>query len=199
MKIYDISQEVFSCRVYPGDPVPQKQRLSKMEEGELYNLTAFSMCAHNGTHVDAPSHFIADGTGVDQIPLAKTVGEAYVCAFDGEIGAEDAQMILQKAKTTKRILIKGTGVVSEEAAKSFASAGIWLIGSESQSIGDEMAPMAVHKVLLKAGIVLLEGIRLDSVPEGRFLLCAQPLNLQGADGSPCRALLLDIEKGDLTW
>ena len=61
MKIYDISQEVFNCRVYPGDPAPERRRLSSMEDGSLYNLTAFSMCAHNGTHIDAPFHFLKDG------------------------------------------------------------------------------------------------------------------------------------------
>ena len=57
MKVYDISQEVFSCVVYPGDPMPEKEVLRSMTEGELYNLSAFRMCAHNGTHVDAPYHF----------------------------------------------------------------------------------------------------------------------------------------------
>ena len=52
MKIYDISQEVFSCQVYPGDPAPEKKMLSIMENGDLYNLTAFSMCAHNGSYTD---------------------------------------------------------------------------------------------------------------------------------------------------
>ena len=58
MKIYDISQEVFGCQVYAGDPAPEKELLSSMEEGGLYNLTAFRMCAHNGTHIDAPFRFI---------------------------------------------------------------------------------------------------------------------------------------------
>ena len=58
MKIYDISQEVFSCCVYPGDPKPEKKTLWATEKGDLYNLTAFSMCAHNGTHIDAPFHFL---------------------------------------------------------------------------------------------------------------------------------------------
>ena len=61
MKIYDISQEVFSCQVYPDDPAPEKKIIRSMEKGEVYNLTAFSMCAHNGTHIDAPRHFIKDG------------------------------------------------------------------------------------------------------------------------------------------
>ena len=76
MKIYDISQEVFSCGVYPGDPKPEKQTLCAPADGELYNLTAFSMCAHNGTHVDAPYHFLHDGKTVAQLPLETFVGIA---------------------------------------------------------------------------------------------------------------------------
>ena len=61
VKIYDISQEVFNCCVYPGDPAPKGERIVSMEEGERYNLSAFTMCAHNGTHIDAPAHFLKDG------------------------------------------------------------------------------------------------------------------------------------------
>ena len=67
MKLYDITQEVFSCKVFPGDPAPERQVLSDMGQGSLYNLTAFSMCAHNGTHIDAPFHFLKDGKTVDQL------------------------------------------------------------------------------------------------------------------------------------
>lgn len=192
MKIHDISQEVFSCRVYPGDPTPQKQTLSSMDSGALYNLTAFSMCAHNGTHIDAPRHFIADGGAVDETPLESTVGEAFVCAFDGDMDAEGARRVLARAEGIPRILLKGTAVVSPEAAEEFAAAGVRLIASESQSVGDENAPMAVHKILLSAGVALLEGVRLGGVREGRYLLCAQPLKLKGADGAPCRALLIEM-------
>ena len=80
MKIYDISQEVFGCQVYPGDPMPEKKELKSMEKGEVYNLTAFSMCAHNGTHIDAPCHFIKDGKPVDEISLEAFIGMAYVVA-----------------------------------------------------------------------------------------------------------------------
>ena len=78
MKIYDISQEVFNCEVYPDDPAPEKKKLKSMESGEVYNLTAFSMCAHNGTHIDAPSHFIKDGKTVDSLSLESFVGKCYV-------------------------------------------------------------------------------------------------------------------------
>ena len=196
MKIYDISQEVFGCQVYPGDPVPEKKVLSLMEKGELYNLTAFSMCAHNGTHIDAPFHFVKDGKTVDAICLETFVGMAYVAEHHGIVSGDDAIEIMEKAKgqnleVAKRILIKGSAEVSLEAAKVFASSGILLLGNESQTVGPEDAPMAVHQVLLGANVILLEGIRLENVSEGVYFLNAAPLNLFGADGSPCRAILID--------
>lgn len=198
MKIYDISQEIFGCQVYPGDPTPQKRVLSSMEKGDLYNLTSFSMCAHNGTHIDAPFHFIKDGKNVDSIGLDTFIGMAYVAEHNGIVSADDATEMLEKAKkqnsdAAKRILIKGDAEVSAEAAKVFAESNILLLGNESQTVGPENAPMEVHLILLGAGVVLLEGIRLSEVSEGVYFLNAVPLNLSGSDGSPCRAVLISTE------
>ena len=197
MKIYDISQELFSCVVWPGDPAPEKETLYSMDKGDIINLTAFSMCAHNGTHIDAPSHFINHAKNVDQIALSKFIGEAYVADFEGIVTAEDAQEIIDKAnaisrKSAKKILLKGKTTVSLEAAQVFVKIGIDLIGNESQTVGPEEAPMAVHKLLLGAEVVLLEGIRLAHVPEGVYLLNAAPINLAGSEGSPCRAVLIEV-------
>ena len=198
MKIHDISQEVFGCQVYPGDPAPEKKVLNSMEEGDSYNLSAFSMCAHNGTHIDAPFHFIRDGKTVDSIDLDAFVGMAYVAEHQGIVSGDDAAQILKKAKeqdpnAAKRILIKGNAEVSPEAAKVFASSDILLLGNESQTVGPEDAPMEVHLILLGAGVILLEGVRLKDVSEGVYLLNAAPLNLSGADGSPCRAVLINVD------
>ena len=193
MKIYDISQEIFGCRVYPGDPKPEKRMLCSIAQGELYNLTAFSMCAHNGTHIDAPFHFIQDGKTVDAIGLEVFVGTAYVAEHQGIVTGEDAAAILEKAKAqdaAMRILIKGDAEVSLEAAQVFAASGVLLLGNESQTVGPENAPMAVHLALLRENVVLLEGLYLKEVPEGAYFLCAAPLNLSGADGAPCRAVLI---------
>ena len=194
--IYDISQPVFSCSVFPGDSRPEKRRVCSMENGDLYNLTDFSMCAHNGTHVDAPLHFFRDGKGIDRISLDKFIGPAYVACHSGDVTAADAETILDRASAAclnarKKILIKGEATVTLEAAKVFAEAGIDLIGNESQTVGPEDEPMPVHLVLLRAGTVLLEGIRLSDVPEGVFFLNCAPLNLADTDGAPCRAVLLD--------
>ena len=199
MKIYDISQEVFGSQVYAGDPMPGKKLICSMENGSLYNLTAFSMCAHNGTHIDAPYHFIKDGKTVDSIGLDTFVGMAYVAEYRGIVSGTAAAEILEKAKkqspeAAKRILIKGDAEVSSEAAEVFADSGILLLGNESQTVGPEAAPMKVHIILLEAGIVLLEGIRLAEVVEGIYFLNAAPLNLSGADGSPCRAVLIATER-----
>jgi arylformamidase len=168
-----------------------------MGDGEVYNLTMLQMCAHNGTHIDAPFHFIKDGKTVDEICLEAFVGMAYVAEHQGVVTGSDAIEILEKVKkqspeAVKRILLKGDVEVSLEAAEVFASSSILLLGNESQTIGPEDAPMEVHLTLLGAKVVLLEGIRLAEVPEGIYLLNAAPLNLSGADGSPCRAILIDI-------
>ena len=174
MKIYDITQELFTCCVYPGDPSPERQVKLRIADGAICNLTAFQMCAHNGTHVDAPYHFLNEGKTIDQVDLERFIGKAYVTEHQGDITAADAEVILQKARSldaeaAKRILVKGPAVMTEEAAKVFA-----------------------HLIMLGAEIVLLEGIRLGAVEEGIYLLNAAPLNLGGSDGAPCRAVLMEL-------
>ena len=195
MKIYDISQEVFGCKVFPGDPSPVKKTMLSIQNGDICNLTAFEMCAHNGTHVDAPYHFLHDGKKIDQVDLDRFIGYAYVTEHEGNIGKEDAKAILKKARecderSAERILVKGNATVTVGAAKVFAEEGIKLFGNESQTVGPEDAPMEVHLIMLGAQIVLLEGIRLADVKEGAYILHAAPLNLGGCDGSPCRATLI---------
>lgn len=199
MKIYDISQEVFNCTVFPGDPQPQRIQVSDMKDGAFYNLTELHMCAHNGTHVDSPYHFINDGKTIDEISLEKFIGPAYVAEHTGDVCEEDAKKILARAgaanaEGAKRLLLKGNLVVTAEAAQVFADAGVYLIGNESQTVGPEDAPMQVHLILLGAEIVLLEGIRLADVPEGIYFLNAAPINLGGSDGAPCRAVLVEMEE-----
>jgi arylformamidase len=209
MKIYDISQEVFNCNVFPGDPQPEKISVMKINEGAVCNLTAIKMCAHNGTHVDAPYHFIDSGKKIDEVSMERFVGFAYVTEFEGDITGDDARKMVEKANKAfaeedapcikvetpdkcRRILVKGKAVVTEEAAKVFVESNLLLFGNESQTVGPEDAPMAVHLIMLGAEIVLLEGIRLADVEEGIYLLDAAPINLGGADGAPCRAILMQL-------
>ena len=194
MKIIDITQELLVCKVYPGDPKPQVQSLSSMKNGDLYNLSALSFCAHNGTHVDAPAHFLKDGKTIDQLPLGSFVGDCVVLHHNGMVTGQDAVAMLETMKnygTTERLLIAGNAVVTAEAARVFAASDLKLVGNESQSVGPEEAPMEVHLILLQREIVLLEGIVLDGVKEGRYFLSAAPLNAVGLEGAPCRAYLIE--------
>ena len=93
---------------------------------------------------------------------------------------------------TKRVLFRGRTVITLDAAEELNRREIWLVGVESQTVGPEDAPQEVHFELLGQEVVLLEGIRLNGVPEGTYLLNAAPVNLGGADGAPCRAVLLEL-------
>lgn len=190
--VIDISQEIFSCKVFPGDPAPEKELVKSIESGDVCNLTKFGMCAHNGTHVDAPLHFIKDGKAIDRLPLDSFVGDCFVARHDGDVTKEDALDIMEKARAAgakKRILIAGKATMTAEGARVFAQTGIKLIGNESQTFGPEGGTEEVHKILLGAEIILLEGIVLTDVAEGKYLLSAAPINLGGCEGAPCRAFL----------
>ena len=197
MKVFDISQEVFSCNVFPGDPSPEREIKLRISDGAVCNLTAFNMCAHNGTHVDAPYHFLNDGKTIDQVALDKFVGYAYVFEHEDDVTKEDALGFIKTAKSideraAERILVKGKATVTKEAAEVFAAEKIKLFGNESQTVGPENAPMEVHLIMLGAEIVLLEGIRLEGIEEGVYILNAAPINLGGSDGAPCRATLMKL-------
>lgn len=192
--IIDISQEILSCRIYPGDPIPFSEKLMDMDKGDLYNLTCFSMCAHNGTHIDAPAHFIKDGKTVDMLPPQAFIGDCWLAHHSGDMAAAQAAAIVSRAQiagAVQRILISGQSVITAQAAEVFAQSGILLIGVESQSVGPVNAPMAVHKILLAQDIALLEGLVLKDIPQGKYFLSALPLNIQGAEGAPCRAYLME--------
>lgn len=194
MRIIDISQEVLHCNTYPGDPKPKEEKLMSIDKGAVYNLSQFSMCAHNGTHVDAPSHFIKDGKNIDEISVEIFAGYCYVLKHSGNMTANDAYKALEKANAAgagERILIAGEMTVTEEAAEVFAKAKLKLLGNEGQTVGPKDAPMKVHLILLGAEVILLEGIVLKNIPEGKYFLNAAPLNITGFEGAPCRAYLIE--------
>lgn len=181
MKITDISAAIPGCRVYPGDPTPSVTKLSDAEK-DGYSLSAISLCSHSGTHVDAPSHFINGGYGADGISLYKCMGECLV--------TDDADAALAAARRQKRIILKGCDINAEQA-RMLAESKIDLIGTDALSFGktcDEQED--VHKTLLGAGVVMLEGLCLSEVDCGTYTLVALPLKLIGCDGSPVRAVLL---------
>ena len=156
--IIDITQEIFTCDVFPGDPSPKKNTIKSMEAGDICNLTEFSMCAHNGTHVDTPLHFIKDGKTIDEVGVEPFVGDCFVARHEGFVTAADAESIMARAKAAgaaERILIAGKATLLPESAKVFAEAKLKLYGNESQTVGPEDDTTETHQILLGAGLVLL--------------------------------------------
>lgn len=188
VKIYDITQEFFNGAVFPGDPMPRRTQLMSMADGDVCNLTEFAACVHNATHIDAPCHFVPNGRDVVDMDLAKCMGEAFVSECDGEVTPLLVRQLANKG--CKRLLVKGKGTVSLAAAEAMVSAGMVLVGVESQTVGTDASLVSVHKMLLENEIVILEGLVLKEVPEGRYDLCALPLKLSQCDGSPVRAVLV---------
>lgn len=177
MHIIDITQELFSCRVYPGDLGPSFSRVKEMP-GDSYQMTNLSLGAHNGTHMDAPLHFIENGRAVDEIPLDVFFGPCLVLeTFSQEL-------------CEARLLLKGNIEITPELAHMLAKQDLRLLGVEPQSVSRPEHTAEVHRILLGAGIVLLEGLDLSSAPPGKYTLAAFPLRLAGCEGSPVRAVLI---------
>ncbi len=191
MKIYDITQELFHGVVYPGDVAPTYERTMKIKEGAPCNVTVLNMCAHNATHIDAPYHFLEDGKTIEELDLYKCVGDCTVLAFTAQPDISEMEELLKTSQ--KRLQLKGNVVVTIQIARLLNEYDIQLIGIESQSVGPKEAPMEVHLELLHKEMVILEGVRLEEVPQGDYFLSAAPIKLGGSDGAPCRAVLIKNE------
>ena len=190
MKIYDITKELLSAPVFPGDPTPIMLRKQQISEGDACNLSTISMCLHNATHIDAPLHFIDDGKSAESLELETFIGDCKVVAFhEPDITGADIDEI---PEGTTRLLIKGYGKarLTKSAAYALCDRGISLVGIDHATVGTDRDCADVHKILLSSDIAILEGLDFSSVPSGDYLLIAPPLKINGADGVPTRALLI---------
>ena len=165
--------------VHPDDfPTPRLTRLSSMDSGAEYNLTRMDITLHTGTHIDAPRHYLADGATIDQMPPDAAIGPARVTAG-----------LPLDCRPGERILVKGA-ILTLEAAQQLARCGVRLVGVDSLSVGPGGGEGdAIHRVLLAAGVWLLEGLDLGAVEPGDYELVSLPLRIASADGAPARAFL----------
>ena len=191
MKIYDISRDLIKTPPYPGDEPPRLHAVHRMKDGESYNLSRLETSMHAGTHVDAPLHFIADGKDIAAMPLNAFVGECVVLTVPQT--PLDA-MYFMKRPFAPRILLHGKGQLTESAIGYLYNQGCVLIGTDSQSIGSYSDELSVHVALLGYGVAVLENLELKNVPDGRYTLYAAPLKISGAEGAPCRAVLISQEE-----
>jgi arylformamidase len=212
MRTYDISLTLsMQLPTWPGDPPIVLERFSKMEEGAMCNVTRLSSCVHVGTHVDAPYHFMGnDALTVEDLPLNMLTGRAYVLELDDKVDRITAS-ILEKADVpsrTRRLLIKtrnsqhwtqpGLGfqsdfvAISGDGAQYLVERGVRLVGVDYLSVAPFDDPAPTHQALLGAGVVVVEGLNLSEVSQGRYTLYCLPLKIAGADGAPARAILVGV-------
>ncbi|MEA3327658.1 MAG: cyclase family protein [Chloroflexota bacterium] len=213
MKIYDISLPIKpTMPVWPGDPPVSIRSLSKIEEGDDAAVTEIQMSVHTGTHIDAASHFIEDGQTIDQIPLEKLFGEVLIINID-QIEKCISERVLKKHPlnneliNAKKVLFKTknsrfwhdfpeefqTDYVGIDAsgATYLSKLNLDLVGVDYLSIAPFAETKQPHQILLTNEIVLLEGINLISIPEGKYQLYCLPLKIKGCEGAPARVVLVD--------
>lgn len=209
MKIYDITVTIQpGMAVWPGDPKVELYRKEKIEEGANANVSYMGISVHTGTHVDAPYHFLNDGSAVDVMPLDVLVGPVLVVELPDAVNQIDAETVnsLMIDETTERILFKTRNskfwlqnagefhpdfvAISADGAQALIERGIKLTGIDYLSIAPYKNSKPTHEILLKAGMVVIEGVDLSEVQPGKYTLVCLPLKLKNTDGSPARAILL---------
>ncbi len=191
MKIIDISRDIITTAVYPGDPEPRTQRFLKMEEGDDCNLTALYLGLHNATHIDAPNHFIDGGATVETLETERFIGECTVIEVtEGPIHGEFVDRYIPA--DCERLIIKsgGKAYFSDSGAFAAAELGLKLVGTDALSVGTSGAQTGPHRAFLGNGIPLLEGLNLDDVVPGKYFLFAPPLKISGVEAAPTRAVLI---------
>jgi len=208
-RFYDVSMPIENGMIsWPGDGPVKVERVRSMENGERLNLSRLEMSAHTGTHVDAPVHFLKGGAGIDAVPLGILIGSAVLVHIPGvrEIG----EAHLESARIpsgTQRLLIgtdnmsllaKGQfdtqyAFITLDGARFLVDQGVRLVGVDYLSVAQYGKGDEVHRELLGAGIVIIEGLDFRDVPPGPYHLTALPLRIRGGDGAPARVILEKVE------
>jgi arylformamidase len=188
---------------WPGDPEVEIVQTKHLERGDPATVSRLSLGVHSGTHVDAPVHFILGAAGVDRVPLDRLIGPARVLDL-GEIeGIRSAHLEPVEIQPGDRILFKTRNsrhwdeerfrsdytYLSLEAAEHLVERGASTVGTDYLSIGDMDHGAETHRVLLTAGVCILEGLDLSRIEAGWYDLVALPLRLEGIDGAPARVVL----------
>jgi arylformamidase len=189
---------------YPGNPPVQLDFVHDLRRGDDETLSRISLSVHTGTHMDAPVHFIRDAAGVDQLPIETLIGAARVIDVPDVEAITAEHLAPHEILAGERILLRTRNSayawssdefaadyshLSVDAARLLAQRRVRLIGIDYLSIGRGDSNPEVHRILLGAGIVILEGLDLSGVSAGWHDLICLPLKLAGRDGSPARAVV----------
>lgn len=206
MEIFDISVPVHpGMVVYAGDPDVYLERVKTVAGGSSANVSKLDFGVHTGTHIDAPVHFIEGAGATETVPLDALVGPTVVVDATMLKDHIDAAALSRLAipAGAERVIFKTQnsrlwdlpafsadfiGLLGE-AAEALVERGVRLVGIDYLSIGPKGNGVPTHTALLRAGVVILEGLDLRAVTPGAYMLAALPLRLVGSDGAPTRAVL----------
>ncbi|MBH28137.1 MAG: cyclase [Chloroflexi bacterium] len=212
MAIIDISLGIKpGFPVWPGHPDIRFTSIQQIGKDSKANVTQIELGAHSGTHLDAPLHFLKDGFDVTAIDLEILVGSALLIdVANAEVIDADLLDTLSIPKGTERLLIKTTNsqlwseneivfhkdfvAIEDSGARWIVEHGIRLVGVDYLSVAPYGNTGPTHYTLLRAGIVPVEGLNFDGVQEGRYHLICLPIKLEGCEGAPARAVLIDVDK-----
>ena len=210
MRTYDITLTISpDLPTWPGDPGIEIQRVEKIEDGSNANVSRVDMGVHTGTHVDAPFHFLQDGITVDQLNLSLLTGRAYVLHLpDVDMITAEALEDAQIPPRTRRVLFKTSNSdlwakegsvfntdfvgLSDDGAEYLVRRGVKLVGMDYLSVAPYKESRPTHERLLEAGVVIVEGLDLSEVTQGRYTIYCLPLKIANSDGAPARAILIGV-------
>ncbi|WP_035513024.1 arylformamidase [Halalkalibacillus halophilus] len=204
--IYDISRKLNGrTPTWPGDtPFSYELTWSKEETGSV-NVGQISTSCHTATHVDSPYHFNEHGMTIEQLPLHVFVGEALVVDVSTKEIINVNDFADEDLSEVKRVILKTNAwkddhvfpetfpVIDDELGDFFRENGIELLGVDLPSVDPlDSKTLSTHHAFEANNVHILEGLKLNEIEPGRYRLTALPLNIEGADGSPVRAILEDL-------
>ena len=210
---FDVTYPINERMVHwPGQPPTTLERVSSIAEGDAANVSVLRMSLHTGTHMDAPLHFLAGEADITTVPFEVMVGNMRVARIEGESLSRDqieayearagafvkGEKVFFRTENSSRPWLeepfkKDYVAVEAEAARYLADKRILVVGVDYLSVAPFDNPAETHRILLSAGIWIIEGLDLREVDEGRFEMMALPLKIEGSDAAPLRVLLRQAE------
>lgn len=210
MRIYDVSLGVSpDLPVWPGEPPVELERIEDIAQGANANVSRLSCGVHVGTHVDAPIHFIEGASSIEALSLKVLTGRAYVVDMRRADLLDAATLEASDIPSrTRRVLFKTRNstywsqhqtkfqtdfvAIDASGAEWLVRKGVQLVGVDYLSVAPYGNSRPTHRILLEAGVVVVEGLNLTQVRQGRYTLYCLPLKLVGSDGAPARAILVGV-------
>lgn len=197
---------------FPTDPQgPSVTRILDRTKGDPVTMSQININSHNGTHIDAPFHFMAEGTTIDMMPLDTAIGPARVIEIKDPVSIKLEEVEPCDIKEGERILFKtrnssyaynSTDFITDyvyctnEVAYYLKDKKIRLVGVDYVTIGsqkDEENIKIVHETLLGNGIYIVEMLNLDGVTPGNYEMICLTLRMEKGDAGPCRAIIRPMD------